>query len=84
MDQASPPAAGDGDTVPTEAIAQAAPLAISPVLVSTATPPPAAPAADTDSERRVLWLLGCVLLLGALATTLISTSLVSTSVEGKQ
>lgn len=84
VDQASPPAAGDGDTVPTEAIAQAAPLAISPVLVSTAAPPPAAPAADTDSERRVLWLLGCVLLLGALATTLISTSLVSTSVEGKQ
>ncbi|NYE37380.1 hypothetical protein F4692_002513 [Nocardioides cavernae] len=59
------------------------PLAVQPVLVQAATSPPtsAAPAAD-DTESHVLWLLGCVLLLGALATTLISTSLVSKPVEG--
>lgn len=59
------------------------PLAVQPVLVSAATSPPtsAAPAAD-DTESHTLWLLGCVLLLGALATTLISTSLVSNPVEG--
>lgn len=76
----------DGAAAPPqgEPTAQAAPLAISPVLVSAATPPPAALAADTDPDRHLLWLLGCVLLLGALATTLISTSLVSTSVEGKK
>ena len=50
----------------------------------TAARPVTRRAADTDPDRHLLWLLGCVLLLGALATTLISTSLVSTSVEGKK
>jgi hypothetical protein len=77
---------GDGaDTGAAPAVAQTAPLAVQPLLVSATTSPPtaAAPAA-TDADSHALWLLGCVLLLGALATTLISTSLVSTSLEGKK
>ena len=77
-------AGGTPDDSAPSAPAVAAP-AVQPVLVSAATEPPAtaAPAA-ADTESRALWWLGCVLLLGALATTLISTSLVSTSLEGKR
>jgi hypothetical protein len=79
------PASGDA-VAPTAA---AAPLVVTPVLVSASAPPSPTPSAAastaaTDSEPHVLWLLGCVLLLGALATTLISTSLVNNSVEGKK
>ncbi|WP_165355020.1 hypothetical protein [Nocardioides oleivorans] len=64
----------------TQVPAQAMPMAVQPVLVSAAAPPDpqvsatASPAARGTGSR-VLWLLGCVLLLGALATTVISTSL---------
>jgi hypothetical protein len=66
-------------------LAAAAPLAVQPLLVSaTPSPPATAAPAAADTESHALWWLGCVLLLGALATTLISTSLVSTSLEGKR
>jgi hypothetical protein len=58
---------------------------VQPLLVSaTPSPPATAAPAAADTESHALWWLGCVLLLGALATTLISTSLVSTSLEGKR
>ena len=81
--QAPPPSSGSGEV---QAAPVAAPLAVQPVLVPAqqAPPLPAAGAAAPDPEPHALWLLGCVLLLGALATTLISTSLVSTSSEGKK
>ena len=62
------------------------PLAVQPLLVSatTSAPPMPAAAAAGETESHTLWLLGCVLLLGALATTLISTTLVSNPVEGKK
>ncbi|WP_210650374.1 hypothetical protein [Nocardioides sp. SYSU D00065] len=77
-DPASVPSGVDA-SVPSAAALAAAPAlpAVQPVLVaaSSTSSTSAAPAAATDSERHALWLLGCVLLLGALATTLISTTL---------
>jgi hypothetical protein len=75
---------GTSGTSDTQAPARAMPMAVQPVLVPAAAltdpqpPTTAAAAAATDTESHVLWLIGCVLLLGALTTTVISTSLTHT------
>ncbi|GAA1925230.1 hypothetical protein [Nocardioides hwasunensis] len=55
--------------------AQALPYAVQPVLVSATTAAPAAEPAPADTGSAALWLVGCLLLLGALATSLVSITL---------